>query len=395
MDLLKTRHLEPYILEDLQKKMVFLGGPRQVGKTTLARNITQHFKHSIYLNWDRRDHRRRILDMVWPEETEFLVFDEIHKSHGWKSQIKGIWDTREAQQKILVTGSSRLDIFRRGGDSLLGRYHYYRLHPFSLFELENSKPPLRTFSKHAPILTFDKTGKNIEALFHLGGFPEPLLSGQERTLKRWQKERFERLFREDIRAIENIQQFSKMELLAEMLPSRVSSPLSLSSLSVDLEISDKTLKNWLEILLRNYYLFSVPPYHKRLERALKKETKYYLWDWSEIAQEGPRFENMIASHLLKYCHLQQDLFGLKVELFFVRDREKREVDFLIVWEKKPWLLVECKLSEADGLGTLAFFGDKLDVPNRFLVTLTGRKDYTDKQTGIRVMPAAKFLMGFC
>src|SRR5262245_15627027 len=299
---MRSRYVEKLVEDDLEKKMVFIGGPRQVGKTTLARTIASRAKAPTYLNWDDRRHRRAILDGNWKPETDFIIFDELHKYPRWKTLVKGVWDTREKDERIIVTGSSRLDTYRRGGDSLLGRYHYYRLHPFSLRELQAGKLPEPALSSDPPKLVFEGEGSQLEAMLRMGGFPEPFLAGNERTLRRWQRERFERVFREDIRDLEAVRSLAQIELLGQLLPERVGSRLSMLTLSEDIEVSPKTVKNWVELLSRNYYLFRVPPYHRRLARALKKEAKYYLWDWSEIRDEGARFENLVASHLLKFCH---------------------------------------------------------------------------------------------
>ncbi len=388
---MRQRYLEKLILDDLEKKMVFVGGPRQVGKTTLARMIASRARAPAYFNWDDRGHRQAILNENWKPETDLIVFDELHKYPRWKRLIKGIWDTRERSEKIIVTGSSRLDIYRRGGDSLLGRYHYYRLHPFSLREVRSGKPADFHFSPDPPELIFEGEGAQIDDLLRMGGFPEPLLAGSERTLRRWQRERFERVFREDIRDLEAVRSLAQVELLGQMLPERVGSPLSIHALSEDIEASPKSVKSWIDLLSRNYYLFRVPPYHRRLARALKKEAKYYLWDWSEVRDEGARFENLVASHLLKFCHFFTDSFGTAVELHYLRDLEKREVDFLVTWEKKPWFLVECKLEAGGSQGPLAYFGEKLDLPLRFLVTRSPAWDSLDKRTRVRTIPAARFL----
>jgi hypothetical protein len=307
------------------------------------------------------------MNTQWSPDTEVLVFDELHKYRRWKNLIKGIWDTRSPGQKIIVTGSSRLDIYRRGGDSLQGRYHYYRLHPFSLTEISTPSGSTPAFPNQPPALEFGQPSSDLAHLLKFGGFPEPCLSGSERTLKRWQRQRFERVFREDIRDVEPLRSLSEVELLGSMLPERVASPLSFTSLATDIEVSPKTIKAWIELLCRNYYIFRVPPYHRRLQRALKKEAKYYLWDWSEVANDGARFENLVASHLLKFCHYVQDVFGLAIDLFYLRDMEKREADFLLTWEKTPWLIVECKLTAGGSLTTLNYFADRLAVSQRFQV----------------------------
>jgi len=386
------RTLQPHIQADLATKMVFLGGPRQVGKTTLSKMLGTDFHAPTYLNWDKREHRQAILKSQWSPDSGLLVFDELHKYARWKNWIKGVWDTRRASEHIMVTGSSRLDVFRRGGDSLLGRYHYYRLHPFSVAEMESSSRPAITFPHAPPELHFPVPSQTLELLLKWGGFPEPLFAQSERTLKRWQKERFERVFREDIRDTENVRSLSQVELLGQLIPDRVASPLSLQSLSEDVEASPKTVKSWMELLCRNYYTFKTPPYHRRLERALKKESKYYLWDWSEIQDEGARFENLIASHLLKFCHFYEDVFGISAELYYVRDTLKREVDFLVVWEKQPWMLIEAKLSPEQKLPSLVSFAEALKVKHCYQVCRTPDVDHADRHTGIRTLSANRFLM---
>ena len=387
---LLERYLAPTIGEDLVRKMVFIGGPRQVGKTTLAKMIGEDYERPAYLNWDRRSHRLAMLRGQWSPQSDLLVFDELHKYPRWKSLIKGFWDTREPHQRFLVTGSSRLNVFRRGGDSLQGRYHYHRLHPFTLAELEGGIPG-REFAAEPPALAIGQTGGQLDALMRFGGFPEPLLAQRERTLRRWQRERFDRVFREDIRELEAVRSLAQVELLGQMLEPRVARTLAVSSFAEDLDVSPKTVKSWLELLCRNYYTLRIPPYHRRLDRALKKESKYYLWDWSEVRDEGRRFENLVAVHLLKFCHYHEDAFGIPAELYYIRDREKREVDFLVVWDGTPWLAVECKLQAPRRATHLRYFADKLNVAQRYVVTLQG-DDYLERTSGVRFVPASRFLM---
>lgn len=388
---MERRYLETAINKDLDKKMVFLGGPRQVGKTTLAQYCASQFDNSAYYNWDSRSHRKVIMNEQWSPDTEMLVFDELHKYRKWKNLIKGIWDTRTTGQRIMVTGSSRLDVYRRGGDSLQGRYHYYRLHPFSLKELSGPPIPLVEYTTAQPVLEFGKPDSDLQHLLKFGGFPEPCLTGTDRTLRRWQRQRFERVFREDIRDLENVLFLSEVELLGTMLPERVAAPLSFSSLASDLEVSPKTAKSWVELLCRNYFIFRVPPFHRRLQRALKKECKYYLWDWSEVSGSGEKFENLIASHLLKYCHYCQDVFGLDTDLFYLRDLEKREADFLVTWERNPWLIIECKRKPGGSLTALRYFADRLNVSNRYIVVEDKGIDYLDKEADVRTISADRFL----
>ncbi|MCK4767490.1 MAG: ATP-binding protein [Desulfobacula sp.] len=386
---MEVRYLTDILRDDLKKKMVFIGGPRQVGKTTLACFIAK--KSHVYLNWDSPKHKLQITAQQWPPNTEYLVFDEIHKYDQWKNLIKGIWDTRNNQEKIIVTGSSKLNIFRTSGDSLLGRYHYHVLHPFSLKELNGKCLTDTEMPEQCHPLVFPERGEDIKDLFKFGGFPEPLLEGKERTLLRWQNERFERIFREDIRDAEKVRFLSQVELLGALIPERVASPLSLASLSQDVQTSPKTIINWMDLLCRNYFCFRVMPFHSRLERAIKKESKYYLWDWSQVGNKGPRFENMVASHLLKFCDFYYYVYGLKTELRYLRDRESREVDFLVTWNKTPWFMVECKLKPGPHK-PLSYFGDRLNVDQRFMVTMDDQQHYIDKRNNAHVIPASKFLM---
>lgn len=391
MDEIRPRYVGTLIADDLNTKMVFLGGPRQVGKTTVARALAQTCKMPAYLNWDNRPDRQAIMRRQWVPESDLIIFDEVHKYPKWESLVKGIWDTRRAQEKILITGSSRLDIFRRGGDSMQGRYHHYRLHPFTLAEVQNGGLARAPYRKDPPELQFPSPAKGIDDLLRFGGFPEPLLAGDERTWSRWQKERIDRVFREDIRDTEHVRALAQVELLADLIPHRVGSPVSMLSLSEDIEASPKTVKNWIELLCRNYYAFRVPPYHRNLARALKKESKLYLWDWSQIPDPGARFENMVGSHLLKMAHFYEDAHGVRTELYYVRDLEKREVDFLVLWDRRPWLLVECKLARERSLGTLRYMKECLRPQATYVVTLNETDDYLDSDTGIRIIPAARFL----
>jgi uncharacterized protein len=382
------RSLEPIIQEDLPARMVFIGGPRQVGKTTLIADLNRFYHPNVYLNWDQPKHKTRILNQEWPPETDYLVLDEIHKYPKWKSLLKGIWDTRGTKIKIAVTGSSRLNVFRRGGDSLMGRYHYFTLHPFSVAELE--KKPLPVFTETPPEWHFERS-LYAKSLWELNGFPEPFASGSRRTLRRWQRERFDRIFRDDIRSYENIRHLALIEILAQRIPARVGSPFSLQAAAEDLEVSFPAIRNWMEILNRNYYLFRVPPYGGNLTRTFKKEGKIYLWDWAELADPGPRFENFLAVHLLKYCTYFQEAHGISCELWYIRDREKREVDFLLTWEKKPWRLIEAKLNWDGAPGALCYYGEKFKVPDKYVVTQGTQHDFIDRKTGVRVIPAEKFL----
>ncbi len=386
----KNRYLTDNILNDLKNKMVFIGGARQVGKTTLARDIiSKKFKNSSYYNWDFNLDRKKIISGELPGENSLLIFDEIHKYKKWKTLIKGIYDSYKDKYKIIVTGSARLNIFRRSGDSLQGRYHYYTLHPFSLAELENICNNIHPFEE----INFNSKFYNstFESLLTFGGFPEPFLSQDSKTLRRWHNEKLERLFKEDIRDVENIRDIHSMRLLGDILPSKAANQLSINNLSEDLEVSHRGISNWLNVLEAFYYSFRVYPFSSKIIRSLKKESKLYLIDWSEIENEGTRFENLIASHLLKFVQYLYESEGYKAELFYLRNVDKKEVDFLITINRKPWFSVETKLSDKNPSSNILYFKERLKIPYNYQVV---KEEMIDIQKdGIRIISASKFLSG--
>jgi len=370
--------------------MVFVGGPRQVGKTTLARElVSDHFPHFGYFNWDNRQDRRNIMQSHWPGDAEMIILDEIHKYKKWKSLVKGEYDKLKDKYSFLITGSARLDLYRKGGDSMLGRYHYYRLHPFTLAEVVGNKsvPPVL---KEIPVHSQDHK-ELFSALDKFGGFPEPFLKQNTRVLRRWHSEKVDRLFREDIRDIEQVRDIVSMQLLGDLLPDRAGSLLSLNSLREDLEVSHRAVSNWMNILESFYYCFRIYPYATKNFRSLKKEAKLYLWDWSEIDQEPARFENCVASHLLKLVHFLQDYEGYKAQLYYLRSIEKKEVDFLVTIDNKPWFAVEAKSNDINPSPHLYYFTEKLKIPFSYQVVKRAGIDSFIK--GVRIVSADRFLGG--
>jgi len=367
---MQHRYLEPAIEADLAAKMVFLGGPRQVGKTTVALGFLDPAtaKHPAYLSWDNLQHRASLLRGELPANQPLIVLDEIHKFARWRGLVKGLYDTHKSEIRFLVTGSARLDYYRRGGDSLQGRYHYYRLHPFSLGEMGGF------------------TAEDTAALLRLGGFPEPLLSGSERLWRRWQRERIQRVLYEDLRDLERVHEVSLIELLLAALQVRVRSPLSVASLSNDLQVAHATVERWIAILERLYVVFRISPFGAKRIRAVKKEQKLYFWDWSQVTERGPRFENLVASQLLKYCHWIEDTEGFAMELRFVRDVDRREIDFVVLRDGKPEFAVECKAGENYVNPAVAYFRERTKIP-RFYQTHLGSADLV-QATGARVLPFA-------
>ena len=388
--MLKDRYLTNYIVDDLKDKMVFVGGPRQVGKTTLCRNfIGASFRNHAYFNWDNRADRKTIMAASWPGEADLLIFDEIHKYRQWKGLIKGEYDKFKDRFKFLVTGSARLDLYRKGGDSLQGRYHYYRLHPFTLAEIEG-------ISYKSSVAGEIPVGKDfyhdvLDILDNFGGFPEPVTKQSKRQLRRWHNEKLERMFREDILDVQSIRDIGNMKLLSDILPSRVGALLSLNNMREDLEVSHRAVTHWMDVLEAFYYQFRIYPFSAKKIRSLKKESKLYLWDWSEVEDEAARFENLIASHLLKFVHFITDNEGHKAELYYLRDVDKREVDFLVTVKNKPWFAVEVKLNDTALSPSLLYFRDRLEIPYVYQVV---KKEKTDRlEKGARIISAGKFLAG--
>ncbi len=368
---IKKRYPFDFVKEDLASRMVFVGGPRQVGKTTFSLSFLEgpaRESSPAYLNWDAAGDREKILKGEFPANQPLLIFDEIHKFGEWRNLVKGIYDKNRSSLSILVTGSARLDYYRKGGDSLQGRYHYYRLHPFSLPECP---------------------GCGVEALLRFGGFPEPLFRGEERFHRRWLREQSTRLLYEDLRDLENVKEVSRLELLLQHLPECVGSPLSINQHAKLLQVSSGAVDRWITIFERLYLVYRIAPFGAARIRAVKKENKLYFWDWSRVVDSGARFENMVAGHLLKYCHLVEDTQGHEMELRFIRDVDKREVDFVVLKDGVPEFAVECKTGERKASPHCTYFRERTNIPRFYQVHL-GKKDYGNAESGTRVLPFATF-----
>lgn len=350
--------------------MVFVGGPRQVGKTTLAKHILGKSERG-YLNWDISEDREQILKERFPP-VSFWVFDEIHKYRRWRNFLKGLYDKHGTKKKILVTGSARLDFYRFSGDSLQGRYHYLRLHPLSFSELGLKK------------------SKDLKDLLVLGGFPEPFLRSSEIESKRWSREYRTRLIRDDIVSLEQLRDLGSVELLMLRLPELVGAPLSINAIREDMQVSHKTIMKWLNIFERLYGIFRVSPFGAPKIRAVKKEQKHYHFDWTVVQDLPVRFENLVASHLLKWVHYEQDTKGRDVDLRYFRDIDLREVDFVITEGKKPIYFIECKWDD-DNIGKgLKYIKARFPESEALQISYKGKSDYVSKD-GIRVCPASVFL----
>jgi predicted AAA+ superfamily ATPase len=373
-----NRYLEKPVFEDLKGKMVFIGGPRQTGKTSLAKYFLKKSSQDLkkwYMNWDALEDREQIMKEIFPAGKGLLVLDEIHKYSSWRRMVKGLYDKRGEELNILVTGSARLDYYRRGGDSLQGRYHYYHMFPFTLSELGG-----------APFTT-------LQDLYKYGGFPEPFLKASEKGSRRWSREYRFHMVREDLRDLEQVQSIDAIEKMVYRLPDLVGSPLSLNAIREDLQVSHQSISRWMIMLENLYMIFRIYPFGAPKIRAVKKEAKHYHIDWTLVKDEGSRFENMTACHLLKWCYFIQDTQGYNMELRYFRDVDKREVDFVILKDGQPIHFIECKLSGRDVNPALRYLKQRFPKVKASQISLNKGRDQITKD-GIRMCPAHDFLMDF-
>ena len=370
------RYLNPFIQQDLKRKMVFLAGPRQVGKTTLAKKLfKQAFVDGEYFNWDIDDDRKAIIEKHWQKTSSLIVLDELHKFPRWKQWIKGVYDAKPNHQQYVVTGSARLDTYCRGGDSLLGRYHYWRLHPLTLDEYPTSISANDAYNR----------------LIQLGGFPEPFLLNDEREARRWRRERFDRLLREDIRDLQLIKQIQLLYLFVDALRDRVGGQLVLANLANDLQVSPKTAKMWLELVERIYLAFAIYPLTRHIPRAIQKPPKVYFYDNADVRDgESLRLENLVATHLLKRLHFIEDYHGYRASLHYIRDKDGREVDFVTVINDEIIDLIEVKLNDSDISSALRYYDKKLK-PKR-CVQIVGHLKRPFDSCGIHVTHPAAFFV---
>ena len=327
--MLIEREFAKSIKKDLEKKIVILSGPRQVGKTTLSKSLFPQFQ---YLNFDNAEHQSILLKKSWDRSQDLIIFDEIHKMDQWKRWLKGIFDTEGVRPRILVTGSARLETLSNVGDSLAGRFFSYRLHPFTIEELKKSGYK-------------EQNNELLKRLLEYSGFPEPFLESNKRFYGRWQKSHLDTILREDLISLLEIKNIHKLKTLILLLRERIGSPLSYSSIAQDLGTTYKTVQSWVSLLEKLYIIFKITPYHRNIARSLLKEPKYYFYNLGVVTGEGERFENLIALALLKKAHELSDVYGEESSLYYLRNRDGKEVDFLLTREGEH-LLVEAKLSDA-------------------------------------------------
>ena len=352
--------------------MVLIGGPRQVGKTTLALSLLDppDIQNPGYLNWDDLESKSLIRSGKLPAQCPLIVLDEVHKYKNWRNLIKGFYDKHRNKHQFLITGSARIDHYAKGGDSLVGRYHFYRMHPLSVSELGL------------------KTNDEVQRLMDLGGFPEPYFAGDLSQAKRWRRERLRRVALEDIRDLEQVKDLSLIEHLLYLLPAVVGSQLSYQSLSKEIEVDPKTVQNWIRVFDNLYLTYRVFPYIPKGIRVVKRTPRLYFWDWGGQENKGAAFENLVGSHLLKYCHFIEDTQGDRMELRYLKDVEGREIDFVVLKNNRPLFAVDCKYGERSCSPNVFYFQNKTNIPYFYQVHM-GQKHYqADKK--IEVIPFLEF-----
>lgn len=361
------------IISDLNKKMVFLVGPRQVGKTHLAKTIAKQFHHAQYFNWDHIPDRMIIQQQSWLPDTALLILDELHKMPKWKNYLKGLYDTKPDALKILVTGSARLDVFKKAGDSLAGRYFAHHLLPLSPSELNQMGHTI-----------------DLQKLMQRGGFPEPYLAELDSDANRWRTQYIDSLITIDVLDFETIHDIRAIRTIFELLRARVGSPISYDAIARDVSISPNTVKKYIYILESLYIIFKITPYSKNVARSLLKQPKIYFFDNALVkGDKGCQFENMTAINLLKHVYSMQDYEGKNYSLQYLRDKEKREVDFVLVNDEKIEKIIEAKLSDDTLSDNLYYFSNQYHLPATQIVY---HLRHAHIERGIPIVNAKNFFM---
>jgi predicted AAA+ superfamily ATPase len=367
------RYLKKALLEDIQQKIILLTGPRQCGKTTLSLMLNDDHQ---YLNYDLAEHRLLVAEKSWDRDKSLIILDELHKMDKWKSWLKGIYDVEGIPPGLLVTGSAKLSAFRKTGDSLAGRHFQFRLHPLDLKEAIDN--------------TDLDTDEVFSRLMTTGGFPEPFLNGTRRYYNRWKRSHNDLILKEDLVTLTAVRDIQSIETLIEMLRSRVGSTVSTSSLARALQKSPNTIQHWLQLLADLYVIFAVPPYHRNIARALLKQPKYYFYDnGMVIGDDGAKLENLVACALLKEIHRLEDVEGERLGIHFIRDKDEREIDFVITRDTEPQHLIEVKWADTSLSANLQrFLPDQPLKRTQLVAELQQTKSYPG---GERIVPARQFL----
>ena len=402
---MEKRKLYQDVWEELaqEKSMVFMVGPRQAGKTTLAQIISRSFTNYLYFNWDIPDHRTKLFanpnffeDVIRKDASKpLIILDEIHKFRDWKNYLKGVYDQFHDKYLFLISGSGRLDVYQKGGDSLAGRYYLFHLWPFTIAELGRRNLNIKEFLRNPleiRIVKSEELRETWSRLSGLSGFPEPFLVNKPASYRRWSNTYSNQLIREDIRDLTAVKSIKEMETLYYLLPSKVGSPLSIPSLASDLRVTYNSIRNWLSVFELFFLVFSVYPWTKKISRAIQKERKVYLWDTPRVEDESRRFENMVAAELWRGVTQWNDLGYGKFSLHFIRNKEKQEVDFLIANGGRPFLLVEAKISETQPSPALKKFQTVLKIPAvQLLLEHEGYKLISNSGQNILIASAYQWL----
>jgi predicted AAA+ superfamily ATPase len=385
-----SRRIAGPIAQDLQRKMLLLSGPRQCGKTTLAQACVKT-EQGAYYSWDALQDRLAIQNRALDFDARLWVFDELHKFRRWRGLLKELVDAERGRRAILVTGSARLDLYGRGGDSLQGRYLPHHLHPITYSEL--AAVPFESIME-LPELPRAAPRRELVDLLALGGFPEPLLSGSQREAARWRLAYGERLVREDVSSLERIRELERMELLYERLSDVAGGVLSINALREDLEVAFETVRSWLAILERLDAIFRISPYGPARIKSVKKEQKVYFWDWARCSSAGAQLENMVALHLLRAVDWARDVEGEKLQLRYFRTRAGHEVDFVLLRASKPWIAIEVKTSGSDLAPSLRYFCERIRPAFAFQAVLDEPRERRLEDIGktqVRVISVARLL----
>lgn len=373
------RYLTKYIQEDLATKIILLTGPRQTGKTTLSKMLKSDYD---YFNFDNIEDRLSLQEKSWDRSKDLVIFDELHKLKNWKSWLKGVYDTEGIPPSLLVTGSAKLDTYKKVGDSLAGRFFQFRMHPLDLKEIKTFINP-------------ENLEAELDKLLEVGGFPEPFLNGTNRFYNRWKKSHLDIILKQDLIDLENVQQIIQIETLIQLLKKRVGSPVSYSSIARDLQCSDKTVKRWLTILENMYVIFKVPPFHKNIARAIQKAPKFYFYDTGQvIGGPGIKLENTIACAIQKEIHFREDCFGEEKKIYYLRNKDGKEIDFCITANDNPSLMVEVKWKDDTLSPNFEIFKKFFPQIKMIQVTKELRKEKTFPN-GVEIRTAHKWLADLC
>lgn len=363
-----------FILQDFPRKIALIVGPRQSGKTWLAKDIAREYTRSVYLNYDQIEDRFIIKNQAWRSNTELLILDELHKMPEWKNYLKGVFDTKPEKLAILVTGSARLDFFKNMGDSLAGRYFTHHLLPFSLAELQ-----------HTPFAL------DLDRLISRGGFPEPFLAESESDANRWRMQYIESMVGTEVLSFQTIDHLKSLQLIFELLRTKVGSPISYQSIAEDTHVSPNTVKKYIQILEALYIIFRITPFSKNIARSLLKEPKIYFFDTGLVKGDmGAKLENITALSLLKHVYAKRDYEGKDCALHYLRTKDGIEIDFALAEAGEITEMLEVKTKENNLHPALKLFHEKYDFKATQLV-YDLRKEKIMR--GVEIIHLAHFLSG--